>query len=98
VLLPVAQELRAGLGEVYSSEVMPALEVQVDFDSKMTLGSQDCDSVSTISGADAVEALPSSSSNNSLGFWSSRNGTASSDMMLNEAEAAAPSAHVGHRC
>merc|ERR1712194_341608 len=97
-LVPVAHELRAGLRKVYSSEVMPALKVPADFDSQMTLGSQDSDSVSTISGAEAVEALPSSNSSNSLGFWSSEYGTASSDMMLNEAEAAVPSAHVGPRC
>lgn len=94
--VPVAHELRAGLGKVYSSEVTPALQVPVDGDSKMALGSTESDSVSTAAGS--VGAMPSSSSGNSLDLWSSDDGLASSDTLLNEAENVVHSANVGHRC
>jgi len=97
--VPEDRELRASLGKVYSSEVMPpAPEVPVDGDSKIAPGSLDSDSVSTVSGSEAVPALVPSSSNNSLDLWSSDSGLASSDATCNEEVAAVSPAHVEHGC
>jgi len=83
--VPEDRELRASLGKVYSSEVMPpAPEVPVDGDSKIAPGSLDSDSVSTASGSEAVPTLLPSSSNNSLDLWSSDSALASSDATGNE--------------